>query len=334
MPAFNVGPWIGEALASVLAQTHNAWTAYVIDDGSTDDTAEVVGLFADPRIRLIRQANAGVSAARNRGLALARGEAVLFLDADDVLAPDALARLTRVLARRPRAIASAGRFRFFPDQPGGDRFARIRADGDGIFARIRADAGAGFARIRALLSTPRGDLLPSVLERNPFANGGHVLVRREAAERAGGFRPALAYGEDWVFWTRVAQLGRFAAAGRGGPMLAVRQRAGSAYQRMATDPAAFRPCMEAIFADPGLAARFGVTRLVRFRRRAEMENAWIVGRELVRHGRVAEGRRWLRRSVAAKPSLRRAVLLAAAHALPLLPRAVRGPFRPYAAASG
>lgn len=115
----------------------------------------------------------------------------------------------------------------------------------------------------------------------------------------------------------------------GAPLLFVRQRGSGAYLRMASDPAAFGPCMAAIFGNPALAERFGRARLGAIRRRAEAENGWIVGRELIRHGRVGKGRRWLLRSFAAKPSLRRAALLAVAGALPLLPAALHGPFRRY-----
>jgi hypothetical protein len=98
---------------------------------------------------------------------------------------------------------------------------------------------------------------------------------------------------------------------------------------MATDKNSFRPCMDAIFTNPALLARFGPEHLAAIRRRAEAENRWIIGRELVRHGRAREGHAWLARSAREKPSLRRALLLAAAHALPLLPRRLHGPFRAY-----
>ena len=71
------------------------------------------------------------------------------------------------------------------------------------------------------------------------------------------------------------------------PSLFVRQRASGAYLRMATDQISFRPCMDAIFGNPALVARFGAARLAAIRRRAEAENCWIIGRELVRHGRAA-----------------------------------------------
>jgi hypothetical protein len=169
---------------------------------------------------------------------------------------------------------------------------------------------------------------------NQFANGGHLLIRQAAAREAGTFRPGVVYGEDWEYFVRLALQGPFAFAPTLEPMLYVRSRAEGAYRRLASDPDAFAPCMAAIFGNLGLAARLGATRLAALRCLAEAENAWIVGRELVRQGNAAQGRSWLARSVAAAPSPRRIGLLAAAHVLPLLPRAWRGPFRPYAESGG
>jgi glycosyltransferase involved in cell wall biosynthesis len=344
VPAYNAAPWIGDAIASVIGQTHRDWTLVVVDDGSTDGTAHVVAGFGDPRIRLVRQANAGVSAARNRGVAElwgtdpapqpppqrgggvdnrgggidnastslplpsllplpsgegvgGRGDALLFLDADDWLAPDALFRLAAALDASPDAVAATGACAF---------------------------VGSGDT-----LMPPSGDILERLLVRNLFANGGHFLLRRGAVQVAGGFLPGLAYGEDWEFCIRIALLGPFVATCEPKPVLFVRQHPGGAYQRLASDPAAFVPCMEAIFGNPDLLARFGPRRLAAIRRRTDAENHWIIGRELIRHGRQAEGRAWLRRSVRAALTLKRAALLAAAHALPLLPTVLRGPFRPY-----
>src|SRR3712207_1073770 len=88
-PAYDVARFVGAAVDSALAQTSPDWEMVVVDDGSVDGTAAVVSARKDPRIRLIRQANAGVSAARSRATEAARGRTVLFLDADDWLAPDA-----------------------------------------------------------------------------------------------------------------------------------------------------------------------------------------------------------------------------------------------------
>ncbi len=318
VPAFNVAPWIGDALASVRAQTHRDWSLVLVDDGSVDATVDAATGFADPRIRLLRQVNAGVAVARNRGLTASASDAILFLDADDWLAPEALARLAGALGQAPTAVAAAARFAFVSEGAAPD-------------PGFQPGSGSRWSGLSGTRAPASGDILPRLLERNLFANGGHLLIRRAALERAGGFRPGLAYGEDWELWCRLALLGRFAAAPGSTPALFVRQRAGGATLRMASVADSFRPCMDAIFGNPDLRARFGVKRLATLRRRAEAENAWIIGRELVRHGREPEGRAWLLRSALAKPSLRRAGLLAAAHGLAALPPAARGPFRAYPA---
>src|ERR1700761_1831639 len=112
MPVFNVAPYLREAVRSVVNQTHVAWSLIVVDDGSTDALDAAMADCADPRIRLLRQAHEGVSAARNRGIRQARStitDAFLFLDGDDFLAADALARLTEVLEATPWAVAAFGR---------------------------------------------------------------------------------------------------------------------------------------------------------------------------------------------------------------------------------
>jgi hypothetical protein len=176
---------------------------------------------------------------------------------------------------------------------------------------------------------PSGDILERLLVRNLFANGGHLLLRRAVVQAAGGFLPGLAYGEDWEYWIRIALQGRFVAVTGREPVLFVRQHPGGAYRRLAADPAAFVPCMDPIFGNPALVSRFGSDRLAAIRRRTEAENRWIIGRELIRHDRSAEGRAWLRRSVGGAPTARRIALLAAAQLAPLLPPVLRGALRPY-----
>jgi glycosyltransferase involved in cell wall biosynthesis len=89
IPTYNNGSTLARAIESVLAQTHAAHEIIVIDDGSSDDTTEVVRKFAD-RIIYLRQANAGVSAARNRGMEAASGDWLAFVDADDEFTPERL----------------------------------------------------------------------------------------------------------------------------------------------------------------------------------------------------------------------------------------------------
>jgi glycosyltransferase involved in cell wall biosynthesis len=100
---FNRARLVGRAIASVVAQSFGDWELVVIDDGSTDDTAAIVGAWAerDARIRYHRQRNHGLAGARNRGLELARGAIVTFLDSDDAYAPDHLATRVAYLRAHP-----------------------------------------------------------------------------------------------------------------------------------------------------------------------------------------------------------------------------------------
>lgn len=196
----------------------------------------------------------------------------------------------------------------------------------GAYARARSNPPPITAPVYRAFG---GDLLPRLLIRNLFANGGHLLIRREAVEATGGFRTDLHYGEDWEYWIRIALRGEFSAARVQHPLCFVRERPGSAYLRLADDPGSLLPCLNAVYGNPELRVRFTADHLRKLRRRAEAENAWVVGRELIRHGRNQPGRVWLRRSAWAAPGLKRIALTGLSCALTLLPEHWRGPFRPY-----
>jgi len=299
IPAFNVAPWLSDAIRSVLSQSYRDRSLVVVDDGSADATARVAATFCDPRIHLIRQPNRGVSSARNRGLATVTADAILFLDGDDWLAPEALAILSSTLADCPWAVAVASSY-------------------------ARASAGGP---TRHVAPPPSGALLQRLLVRNLFVNGGQVLIRRPAIDAIGGFKCELSYGEDWEFWTRLALQGEFISIRTPAPLLFVRERAGSVYHSAASDPARFIPSMDAVYRNPAIVARFDAGRLARLRLRAEAEVAWVVGREMTRHGRMRDGRAWLVRSLFAAPSLKRLGLLGVSWMRV-------GPFRSYESRSG
>ena len=101
VPSYNCGRFIAEALDSILGQTLQVEQIVVVDDGSKDDTAQVVARYTDPRIQYIHQKNAGVAAARNTGLNAARGEYITFLDADDRWRPTFVETLHAFLAEDP-----------------------------------------------------------------------------------------------------------------------------------------------------------------------------------------------------------------------------------------
>lgn len=103
IPLYNKGPHIRRAMDSALAQTFEDFEVIVVDDGSTDDGASIVRSYADPRIRLVCQENAGVSAARNRGITEAKSERIAFLDADDEWRPHFLETVLDLQRRYPEA---------------------------------------------------------------------------------------------------------------------------------------------------------------------------------------------------------------------------------------
>lgn len=99
VPAYGVEAWLDECLASLVAQTHQRWEAVIVDDGSVDRSGEIAQAWAarEPRISVVRQANAGLGAARNTGIAHVGGDYLTFLDSDDVLPPTAYADLVAAL---------------------------------------------------------------------------------------------------------------------------------------------------------------------------------------------------------------------------------------------
>ncbi len=105
IPCYNHAHYLSYALESVLAQTYNDWEAIVVDDGSTDNTAEVTAQFNDPRIRYIYQNNQGLSSARNTGIYASLAGAIALLDADDVWEADYLEKMLPTLESNPEAAA-------------------------------------------------------------------------------------------------------------------------------------------------------------------------------------------------------------------------------------
>ena len=110
IPTYNCSRFVGDAIESVLAQTRVPDQIIVVNDGSTDDTAAVVQQYRDGRIVYIEQANGGIAAARNRGLSIATGDYIGFLDADDRWLPSMLERQLALLERQPDVICTFANF--------------------------------------------------------------------------------------------------------------------------------------------------------------------------------------------------------------------------------
>lgn len=182
MPCHNCAAHVEEALQSVLAQTFDDWELIVVDDGSRDDSAARIAACEDPRIRLIRQDNAGVSAARNRAIAAARGARLAFLDADDWWAPTLLERLSATLDEQPDAVAAYCGWQ-----------------------NVGLPGGAGEPYVPP--DYEAGDRDAHLLKACPWPIHA-VLTSAEAVREAGGFDEALATSEDYALWLEVAARGR------------------------------------------------------------------------------------------------------------------------------
>lgn len=183
IPVYNYERFVGQAIRSALAQTYaGELEVLIVDDGSTDGTPGIVASFAS-KVTSHRKVNAGLSAARNTGMELARHEWVLFLDADDELEPQAVTELVRALvnsANQPVVVGSMGRM--------------IDANGDWLSpASSRATGEVG-------IFTAHDFVL-----RNRFAP--IVLADRKMLLSLGGFDPALKASEDRDMWIRAATAG-------------------------------------------------------------------------------------------------------------------------------
>lgn len=191
IPAYNDRRFVRTAVESVLAQTHQAVEAIVVDDGSTDDTPEVLASFGK-RIRWVSQANRGPAAARNTGLTLAAGEYVTFLDADDRFLPDKLRRQLGCLSETPSA---------------GWVYCDVLFVDEGGQRLCCASERFAYAR-RARLE---GDLFPELFPGN-FIPFHAPLIRRQCLRDVGPFDDdrRLIGVEDWDLLLRLSVRARAA----------------------------------------------------------------------------------------------------------------------------
>lgn len=188
IPSYNSGKYVERAIRSVLAQTVRPHEIIVVDDGSTDDTAQVVKEFAD-NVIYIRQQNAGASAARNTGIKAATGSWIAFLDADDEWLADKLKLQVENLQSNPDLVWTTANFircacqteTRSPHIP--PRAGRKLLDGRGFFESY----------FKALLNNTDGWT-------------GTMLIRKDVLERAGLFTPGLKRGNDYDMWWRIAYM--------------------------------------------------------------------------------------------------------------------------------
>lgn len=193
IPCYNYGRYLAECFENLQAQTYTDWEALVIDDGSTDQTMEVVRAWQaiEPRIQYFYQPNSGVSKARNLGLKKANGELIQFLDADDLLSPEKLQLQVDYLKNHPEADLCYTENHYFedgapdvhyPDQEFLGRNWMIRFSGSGAYA------------IEQLI-------------RNNLAVVSSPVVKKSMVGLAGFFPAQVRHTEDWQFWLQCALKG-------------------------------------------------------------------------------------------------------------------------------
>ena len=173
---YNYGHYIEEAIDSALQQTHKEIEVIVVDDGSTDNSREILATYGN-RIKTVFQANQGLPSARNAGIAIATGEYLLFLDADDILLPNACSDLLLGFCEHPDCGVIFGNSE--------------RVYSDKITRKPHCQEVRYFTHQEILFDNPI-----SVSE---------ALIKREILEEIGCFRPELLQSEDNDFWIRASK---------------------------------------------------------------------------------------------------------------------------------
>ncbi len=188
IPCYNARDYIREAVDSALAQTYQNIEIIVIDDGSTDDTKNILEPYiTSGKIQYIYQQNKGLAGARNAGIRSAKGDFIAFLDSDDLFLPEKINEQMKILREHPEFGVCYSDLMHFTDPPsGGDPAART------------------FYHHRYRYSS--GNIFEPLLHRQ-FVNPLTIMVRREIFDRYGVFNEALRRSEDWELWLRWAHAG-------------------------------------------------------------------------------------------------------------------------------
>jgi glycosyltransferase involved in cell wall biosynthesis len=174
---YNETRFIAEAVESAKSQTYKNIEVIVVDDGSTEQAHQ--HLLAIAGVKVIRQANGGVSSARNRGISESRGDYIVFLDHDDRLMPNAVSSHLEAL--------------------------KIKPDAGLIFAARRDIDVHGNAAALPYICAPRRNYFHSFLEANPIHCPASAMVSRDALERVGGFDSNVEPGDDYDLYIRIAR---------------------------------------------------------------------------------------------------------------------------------
>lgn len=230
IPCYNQAHYLPDAVDSVLAQSYENREIIIVNDGSTDETAEVAEALAGPGVRVVHQENKGLAGARNTGIQNSSGALLNFLDSDDLLEPDKLERQVAFLQEHPE-------------------FGIVGA----LFNRIDSE-GRRFGSERSAREGGLEFSAAEVLTNGPFVVHSH-LVRREWVDRVGGFDETFRAAEDWDLYCRLALAGcRFYRMNRA--LCSYRMSPGAMTLDGARQTEALLAVVSKTFATPDLAPEF------------------------------------------------------------------------------
>ncbi|MEM6837285.1 MAG: glycosyltransferase [Cyanobacteria bacterium P01_C01_bin.120] len=179
IPAYNAVAYLPQTINSVLRQTFTDYEVLIVDDGSSDNTADWAAQIRDSRVKLISQPNQGAGAARNTGVKNAQGDCVAFLDADDLWEPTKLAKQVERLDQQPEVGL--------------------------VHTWITIANPDGSLSDRTMQTDGEGHIWNQVVVYNPLKCGSTAMVRRQCFEELGYFDQSLKYSEDWDMWIRIAR---------------------------------------------------------------------------------------------------------------------------------
>ncbi|NET83836.1 MAG: glycosyltransferase [Moorea sp. SIO1F2] len=220
IPTYNAMTYLPKTIDSVFNQTYDDFEVIVVNDGSTDNTEQWISQIADPRVKLISQANQGLaSAARNKGIANARGDYIAFIDADDLWEPTKLEKQLSVLEENP--------------------------DVGLVYTWVAYINETGKPTGRVFEHHAEGNVWEKLVEHNIVECGSVAMVRRHCFESLGVFDQTLRAAEDWDMWLRIASRYPFAVVKE--PLVRYRQHQNNKSKKYVKRLEDFRTIIEKAF---------------------------------------------------------------------------------------
>ena len=184
MPAYNPGKYLPEAIESILAQTYNDFEFLIINDGSTDNTLNIIKSYKDPRIRIISRENKGLIDTLNEGIDAAQGDLIARMDADDICFPERLEKQVRFFNEHPDHVLV------------GAEANVVDKDGRFLFKLIP-------------IGYTHDEIAAGVALKCPF-NHPSVMYRKEAVIKAGYYPKSALTFEDHLLWKKMLTVGKVA----------------------------------------------------------------------------------------------------------------------------